>query len=315
VEKLETLRKAMSGVGISEGEETKDLIKRLVRMQEDAEESVLEMMREEGVKIPELAPSKKKLKNTFLNMGDPEPFEDDDFERESDLLEDMNSLAYGELEHHREMRHYARLAAWEMPLLSKFAKPFVPPTNDEPMRFRYTTYMGEQHPAEKKVSLEFCTMDMPDLTGIQRAKLVKLAGVRYKPETDIVKMSCEMYPSQAQNKRYLGDLVNNMLREARDPTDTFEDVPFDLRHHKPSPKPKFPEEWKMTKERRAELEKIRANAELRDQRRMLTGQLVDGIKQIEEAFSKVVAQPTAVPEMVMAGKGAKGRGKRIAIKR
>lgn len=37
IEKLETLRKAMAGVGISEGQETKDLIKRLVRMQEEAE--------------------------------------------------------------------------------------------------------------------------------------------------------------------------------------------------------------------------------------------------------------------------------------
>jgi small subunit ribosomal protein S35 len=75
--------------------------------------------------------------------------------------------------------------------------------------------MGEQHPAEKKVAVEFCTLDMRDLTPVQRAKLRKLAGVRYNPETDIVKMSCEMFPSQAQNKRYLGDKINEMLREAK----------------------------------------------------------------------------------------------------
>jgi small subunit ribosomal protein S35 len=97
----------------------------------------------------------------------------------------------------------------------EFAKPFVPPTVDMPLRFRYTTYMGEQHPAEKKVVMEFCTLDMPNLTDVQRMKLIKLAGVRYNPETDIVRMSCEMFPSQAQNKRYLGDLVDDMLREAR----------------------------------------------------------------------------------------------------
>lgn len=97
----------------------------------------------------------------------------------------------------------------------EFAKPFEKPTGDMALRFRYTTYMGEQHPAEKKVVLEFCTMDMPDLTDVQRMKLIKLAGVRYNPDTDIVKMSCEMFPSPAQNKRYLGDLVDNMLKEAR----------------------------------------------------------------------------------------------------
>lgn len=75
--------------------------------------------------------------------------------------------------------------------------------------------MGEQHPAEKKVALEFCTEDIRDLTPIQREKLKKLAGVRYNPETDIIKMSCEMFETQAQNKRYLGDLVGNIVQEAK----------------------------------------------------------------------------------------------------
>lgn len=75
--------------------------------------------------------------------------------------------------------------------------------------------MGEQHPAEKKVVVEFCTEDMRDLTPVQREKLQKLAGARYNPETDIIKMSCEMFESQVQNKRYLGDLVEDLLREAK----------------------------------------------------------------------------------------------------
>jgi len=75
--------------------------------------------------------------------------------------------------------------------------------------------MGETHPAEKKVALEFCIGDMPDLTTAQRQKLRKLSGTRYNPETDLVKMSCEMYESQAQNKRYLGDRVDELLKEAR----------------------------------------------------------------------------------------------------
>jgi small subunit ribosomal protein S35 len=75
--------------------------------------------------------------------------------------------------------------------------------------------MGEQHPAEKKVVMEFSPADMPDLTPIQREKLKKLVGVRYNPEKDIVKMSCEIFETQAQNKRYLGDLVDDLLKEAR----------------------------------------------------------------------------------------------------
>lgn len=75
--------------------------------------------------------------------------------------------------------------------------------------------MGEQHPAEKKVVLEFCPSDFRDLTDIQVAKLKKLVGPRYSPKNDIVKMSCEMFETQAQNKRYLGDTVEALLKEAK----------------------------------------------------------------------------------------------------
>jgi small subunit ribosomal protein S35 len=179
---------------------------------------------------------RKKLKQTFMNLGDPEPWEEEG--QIEDDHDDLPTLGHGELEQHREMRHYARLAAWEMPLLasrflseifmskalylggcwlliSDLAKPFQPPSADMPLRFRYTTYMGEQHPAEKKVVLEFSPADMPNLTTLQREKLKKLVGVRYNPEKDIVKMSCEIFETQAQNKRYLGDLVDNLLQEAR----------------------------------------------------------------------------------------------------
>lgn len=91
----------------------------------------------------------------------------------------------------------------------------MPPTIETPLRFRYTSYMGEQHPAEKKVVLEFCPADMHGLTRVQTDKLRKLVGPRFNPETDIIKMSCEMYPSQAQNKRYLGDLVDSLLAESK----------------------------------------------------------------------------------------------------
>lgn len=83
------------------------------------------------------------------------------------------------------------------------------------MRFRYTTYLGEQHPAENKVVLEFCPVDLLELSETQRDKLRKLAGVRWNPESDIVKISCESYPTQAQNKRYLGDVLASLIKEAK----------------------------------------------------------------------------------------------------
>ena len=103
--------------------------------------------------------------------------------------------------------------------------------------------MGENHPASKKIVLEFCTADLP-LEPAQRIKFIKLVGVRYNPQKDLVKMSSEMFETQAQNKRYLGDLVDTLIAEARNTTDTFEDVPLDFRHHKFKQKLEFPEAWK-----------------------------------------------------------------------
>ena len=65
-------------------------------------------------------PRRKKPKNSFLNLGEEEAFDfEDDPEEDHD---DLSSLAHGELEQHREMRHYARLAAWEMPLLASMSQ-------------------------------------------------------------------------------------------------------------------------------------------------------------------------------------------------
>lgn len=170
--------------------------------------------------------------------------------------------------------------------------------------------MGETHPAAKKVVLEFCTRDLPNLTDAQRIKLVKLVGVRYNPETDLVKMSCDMFETQAQNKRYLGDLVDTLTAEARDSTDMFEDVPLDFRHHKPKPKFEFPEKWKLTGQRKAQLEVNWRQRALKDQEREAAGQLVDGPKVIEQVLEAMSVKAPARP--AMPPPGGKGRQRQPA---
>ena len=66
---------------------------------------------------------KERVAKTFMNEGEDEAV--DGFpDYDDDEGEDIPTLAHGELEHHREMRHYARLAAWEMPMLaSKYLEP------------------------------------------------------------------------------------------------------------------------------------------------------------------------------------------------
>ncbi|KAK0644496.1 mitochondrial ribosomal subunit protein-domain-containing protein [Cercophora newfieldiana] len=254
----------------------------------------------------------KVSKTAFWNEAEPDTDLITDEVGEDDFEEnDMTSMAHGKLEEHREYREYARIAVWEMPLLAKFAKPFQPPKSDEVLRFRYTTYMGELHPADKKVVVEFSPADFKDLTDIQRLKLKKLAGARYNPEKDIIKMSCEQFEHQAQNKRYLGDLVKDMITAAKDPTDTFEDIPLDLRHHRVKVKHKFPKEWLLTEERKKELEAERKRAFLIDENKKLSGGLIDGVKRIQELQgSEAVHERVPVPSL-MAGQSRKdGRARR-----
>lgn len=240
---------------------------------------------------------KEWIEEGFFNYGEDNPRlvgEDEEFDGD-----DISTQGHEELEQHRELREYARLAAWELPLLhsmrayslwkttkankvTELAKPFEPPKQNQPLRFRYTTYFGAQHPADKKVVVEFAPNDISDLTEVQRMKMIKLAGVRYNPSTGLIKIASESMETQAQNKRYLGDLINKLIKESKDPKDTFEDVPVDFRHHKPKAFHKLPEGWKLTPERKKELEEKKRKALEAD-----TGKLVDGNAAITEALKRL----------------------------
>ena len=159
--------------------------------------------------------------------------------------------------------------------------------------------MGETHPAQNKIVVEFCTADLP-LTPAQRLKLVKLVGVRYDPRKDLVKISCEMFETPAQNKRYLGDLVDTLMLEAKNEStaeggkDKFEDVRPDFRHIKHKKRHAFPSAWKMTPERKAELDMDRSQRAIADQDRRDTGRLISGEGIIDTAVKQQTGQMAQV---------------------
>lgn len=189
--------------------------------------------------------------------------------------------------------------------LAELARPFTLPPETHILRFRYTTYMGERHPAEPKVVVELSTKDLTPkyLSEDQRLTFLKLAGPRYDPNTDIVRMSCEKFPARAQNKRYLGDLVNSLIKEAKE-GDSYADIPLDLRHSKPAkPKLRFPESWNLTEERKQALEAKRSQGQ---QTRQLP---VDGNAIVLETAAKKLPLLQAMrpaPERVPVG-GRMGR--------
>ncbi|KAJ5190450.1 uncharacterized protein N7498_009435 [Penicillium cinerascens] len=220
--------------------------------------------------------------------------------------DEITAMAHSEMELHREVREYARIAAWDMPMLSKLAKPFTLPPETHILRFRYTTYMGEKHPAEPKVVVELASRDLTPkyLTEAQRQTFLKLVGTRYNPQTDIVKMSTEQFGSRAQNKRYLADVVNSLINEAKT-GDPYTDIPLDLRHHKPKTRIQFPESWNMTEERRQQLAARRAERLNAEKARPA---IVDGNKVVSHAVQ-------ALPEFNPALKAqAAEERERVAVK-
>lgn len=186
---------------------------------------------------------------------------------------------------------------------TELAKPFTPPTSATPFRFRYTSYLNEKHPAANKVVVEFDPRDL-SLSETANAKLIKLAGPRYNPSTKAIKLSCEKFDTQAQNKRFLGETIQNLIKEAKDTKDKFEDVPFDFRHHKPKKRFEFPKEWALTPERKQYLESKRAEQAKMDDQRLHNGQLIDGKTVIDTSLPFL--NEAAQPEPVMVG-GARGQ--------
>ena len=157
--------------------------------------------------------------------------------------------------------------------------------------------MGETHPGSNKVVMDFQPAQLPNLTQIQRDKLIKLLGSRYDPHKETAKMSCERYPTAPQNKNHLIETLESLLKESREGQDTFEDVPFDFRHARfKKSRPKFPEHWKLVGDRRSDLElKWHMNDSL-ERAKEREGNIVDSKKLMD--LPKQAA--TEEPEMIVA---------------
>lgn len=128
--------------------------------------------------------------------------------------------------------------------------------------------MGEPHPVESKCVLNV-KVEHLGLNASERHKLLVLSGPRYNPDNDELTLSSEKFPYVNQNKKYLSDLLDKIIAEAKvryicnilssifffhffksvffvpsqDTTENFADIPLDTRHVKSKKKLEFPAEW------------------------------------------------------------------------
>ncbi|ORX50953.1 hypothetical protein DM01DRAFT_1367792 [Hesseltinella vesiculosa] len=162
-------------------------------------------------------------------------------------FDDQTTMGHSLFENIREVRQYLRKTQYELPKLSVYAKPFEAPKGDVIVTYKTQNYPGEGHPVERKVVLSLKVKDLR-LTAVQQHKFLLLAGPRYHVDTDELIISSEKFPHRKQNKKHVNDLLQSLLKEAKDETDTFADVPLNLR--KPKQRLEFPKEWARPQEQK-----------------------------------------------------------------
>lgn len=163
----------------------------------------------------------------FMTMG-----------REFTIPYSLTQLSNMTNNHLRELRSYYRKMMYEMPQFTsislrfrwswyaddggtEFHRPFRPPTPFEVLQFRYTSYLGADHPSGRKVVLRFTVKQLrealksdPRIDDTWEHKFKLLLGPRYNLQTDIVHMSCDTHQYPAQNKKWLSDKIDDLINMA-----------------------------------------------------------------------------------------------------
>lgn len=152
----------------------------------------------------------------------------------------------------RDLLEFNRKAAFELPQLTKFRKEYKPISkSDAPVIYKYTRFIGESHPGERKVVLQLKLKDL-NLSEPASHKFKLLAGSKYDHQTDIFLMSSDRFLEPAQNASFLSDVLDDLINESNNNPEEYADIPLDKRHtiakySKKQRKNKkfipFPKEW------------------------------------------------------------------------
>ncbi|CAE6464580.1 unnamed protein product [Rhizoctonia solani] len=167
-----------------------------------------------------------------------------------DVGNDSTSMGHRLIRERRELLHYLRLIEYDVPRLSKFKKPFQPPSSKTPLSIRTFTYGGEPHAAEHKAILvaPISQIGLKNPQAIHKFKL--LAGVRWSEaaprdagfaigevedpsfaEHGYIKISSEHFPEVRMNAKWCSDILDELIKQANDPSeDSLADLPLDTRH-------------------------------------------------------------------------------------
>ncbi|KAI8820854.1 mitochondrial ribosomal subunit protein-domain-containing protein [Fimicolochytrium jonesii] len=173
---------------------------------------------------------------------------------------------------HRYELDFLETAEWVKELLVKMrddqgmlkdlSRPFTPPTPHHTLivetRDRFTYDFTQPAPVDTDVKLHVPVAGL-NLDAQQRHKLLLLAGQNYDPYIDVITLKKETpvegvkdaLSDRDQNRVELARAVRRMVEDAKDTTDSFTDIPLDMRHLKPrNVGLEFPQEWLKPRQKR-----------------------------------------------------------------
>ena len=74
------------------------------------------------------------------------------------------------------------------------------------------------HPLNRKIRLRVHVQALGAKLGMSQAQLdhlVLVAGPRYKSESDVLLLTCDIHPKRADNQRHLLRILNELVKEAK----------------------------------------------------------------------------------------------------
>lgn len=99
-------------------------------------------------------------------------------------------------------------------LTVEFAQTYTPPKESAILRLRTIDYPAEDHPLQHKVVLQVSPSKL-GLTPTQLHKFLLLAGPRYDPAREELKISSERYQNRTLNLKWASDALDRLIAEAK----------------------------------------------------------------------------------------------------
>ena len=99
-------------------------------------------------------------------------------------------------------------------------RPYNPPSSSQIVKLQTIYHPADpNHPASKKAVITVSADAIQTAAGYLDKPLAKrkfriLAGSRFDPKTDTVKISCDRFPTLSMNQKWCSDALSRLIKEA-----------------------------------------------------------------------------------------------------